>query len=202
MHPYTHAYIRTYIHTYVHTYIHKYIHACIHTRVRACVRNTYTHIHTCVRACMNTYIHTYTHTHTPIEIKAEETAKLYRIIRNRQNHQLDHEVELKDWTHPADSVTISEQNEANERTIQIFTDGSKNEHRVGSETGLYIQSTLTHQMKRKLHDKCSNNQAEQMAIVTALQAIETIKINNNITRTIKIHTDSRITLESLKNMKN
>jgi len=28
---------------------------------------------------------------TPTEIKAEETAKLYRITRDRQNHQLDHE---------------------------------------------------------------------------------------------------------------
>ena len=41
-----------------------------------------------------------------------------------------------------------------------------------------------------------------MAIVKALQAIETIKINNTTPRTIKIPTDSRITLESLKNTKN
>ena len=41
-----------------------------------------------------------------------------------------------------------------------------------------------------------------MAIFEALQAIETIKINNNTPRTIMIHTDSRITLESLKNRKN
>jgi len=41
-----------------------------------------------------------------------------------------------------------------------------------------------------------------MAIVKALQAIETIKINKNIPRTIIIHTDSRITLDSLKNKKN
>ena len=75
---------------------------------------------------------------TPTEIKAEDTANLYRIIRDRQNHQLDHEVQLKDWTHPADSVTISEQNKANEHTIQIFTDGSKNEHGVGSGTAIYI----------------------------------------------------------------
>ena len=40
-----------------------------------------------------------------------------------------------------------------------------------------------------------------MAIVKALQAIETIKINNT-PRTIKIHTDSRITPESLKNTNN
>jgi ribonuclease HI len=139
---------------------------------------------------------------TPTETKAEDTANLYRIIRDRQNHQLDHEDELKNWTHPADSVTISEQNEANEHTIQIFTDGSKNEHGVGSGTATYVQNKVTHQVKHELHDKCSNNQAEQMAIVKALQAIETIKINNNTPRTIKIHTDSRITLESFKNMKN
>jgi ribonuclease HI len=35
-------------------------------------------------------------------------------------------------------------------------------------------------MKHKLHNRCSNNQAEQMAIVKALQEIETIKINKNI----------------------
>ena len=45
---------------------------------------------------------------TQIEIMAEETTKLYRITRDKQNHQLDHEVELKDWTHPADSGRISE----------------------------------------------------------------------------------------------
>ena len=86
--------------------------------------------------------------------------------------------------------------------IQIFTDGSKNEQGDGSGTVTYIQDKLTHQMKHKLHDKCSNNQAEQMAIVTALQAIETMKIYNHIPRTIKIYTDSRITPESLKNRKN
>ena len=57
-------------------------------------------------------------------------------------------------------------------------------------------------MKHKLHEKCSNNQAEQMAIVKGLQTIETIKISNNAPRKIKIHTESRITLESLKNKKN
>jgi ribonuclease HI len=57
-------------------------------------------------------------------------------------------------------------------------------------------------MKQKLLDRCSNNQAEQMAIFKALQTIDTIKINNNTPRTIMIHTDSKITLESLKNRKN
>jgi len=41
-----------------------------------------------------------------------------------------------------------------------------------------------------------------MAIVKALQEIETIQINKNILKTVLIHTDSKITLDSLKNMKN
>jgi ribonuclease HI len=114
---------------------------------------------------------------------------------------MEHEVELKGWTHPAESVRISEQNEANGHTIQIFTDGSKNEHGVGSGIAIYIQNKLTRQMKHKLHDRCSNNQAEQMAIVKALQAIETIKTNNKRPKNNE-DTDNRITLGSIKNMKN
>jgi hypothetical protein len=41
-----------------------------------------------------------------------------------------------------------------------------------------------------------------MAIVKALQEIETIQINKNIPKTIMRHTDSRLTLDSFKNMKN
>jgi ribonuclease HI len=40
-----------------------------------------------------------------------------------------------------------------------------------------------------------------MAVVKALQAIETIQINTTTPIKIKIHTDSRIILESLKNTK-
>jgi len=61
--------------------------------------------------------------------------------KGKQNHQSDHEVEPKDWTHAADSVKINEQTEGNEHTIQIFTDGSKNEHGVGSGTAIYIHRT-------------------------------------------------------------
>jgi hypothetical protein len=119
---------------------------------------------------------------TPIEIKAEEAANISYITRDKQNNLLDHEIELKDRKHPADSVTTSEQNGANEETIQIFTDGSKNEHGVGSGIAIYIQNKPTHQMKHKLHDRCSNNQAEQMAIVKALRAIDTKKINKDTPR--------------------
>jgi len=41
-----------------------------------------------------------------------------------------------------------------------------------------------------------------MAIVKALQEIETLQINKNILKTILINTDSRINLDSHKNTKN
>jgi hypothetical protein len=58
---------------------------------------------------------------TPIEIKAAETIRLYHITRDRQNSQLDHKVEPKDWTHPADLVRISEKGEEKEHMIHIYT---------------------------------------------------------------------------------
>jgi len=47
----------------------------------------------------------------------------------------------------AGRLRISEQIERKEHTIQIFTDGSKKEHGVGSGTAIYIQNKLIDQMK-------------------------------------------------------
>jgi ribonuclease HI len=75
------------------------------------------------------------------------------------------------------------------------------EHGVGVGTAIFIQSDLVHQLKYTLHDRCSNNQAEQLAIFKALETIENSHINDNIPRRVTVHTDSRITLQSLKNTK-
>ena len=56
--------------------------------------------------------------------------------------------------------------------MQIFTDGSKSEHRVGAGIAIFIQSELTHQLRYTVHNRSSNNQAEQQAIVKALETIE------------------------------
>jgi ribonuclease HI len=97
------------------------------------------------------------------------------------------------------SVRIAEQED---HAIQIFTDGSKNEHGVGAGIAISIQSKLACQLRYTLHKRCSNNQAEQLAIVKALETIEKSHINDNIPRTATVHTDSRITLQFLKNTKN
>jgi len=67
---------------------------------------------------------------------------------------------------------------------------------------MYIKSELTYQIKYKLHNRCSNNEAEQTAKIKALHALETIKLSNNTPPTVKIFTDRKITLFTLKNPQN
>jgi ribonuclease HI len=105
-------------------------------------------------------------------------------------------------SHPADVVKIIEVRENKKKTIQLYTDGSKSEHGVGSGVVIFVRNKLAAQLKFKLDKKCSNNQEGQLAIVKALEAIETLHITENGQRTTAIFTDSRITRDSLKNINN
>ena len=57
-------------------------------------------------------------------------------------------------------------------------------------------------MRFTLHNSCSNNQAEQLAVVKALETIKELQIAENIPSEVTVHTDSRISLQSLKNTNN
>ena len=85
-------------------------------------------------------------------------------------------MELKNWSHPADAVEIIEEKENKERAIHFYTDGCKSEHEVGSGVAVFAGNELATQLKFKLDKKCSNNQAEQFAIVKALETIELLDI--------------------------
>ena len=87
-------------------------------------------------------------------------------------------------------------------TIQIYTDGSKNEQGVGVGVAIFSGNKLVTKLKYKLDNRCSNNQAEQLAIAKALEALETIDIEENSPRTAAIITDSRISLDLIKNVNN
>jgi hypothetical protein len=138
----------------------------------------------------------------PIPIKSDEAAKLYSIMRKSQVQGTDYEVQPKDWIHPANTIRITEQHEQQEEhAIQIFTDGSKSEHGVGAGIAIFVQGKLEHELRYTLHNRCCNIQAEQPAIVKALETIKKSHINDCIQRTATVHTDSRITLHSLKNTK-
>jgi hypothetical protein len=72
------------------------------------------------------------------------------------------------WPHPARQITITETNETKTYSIEIYTDGSKDASMVGAGAVIYHNKQLIKQCKYKLNSHCSNNQAEQIAILKVL----------------------------------
>jgi len=99
-------------------------------------------------------------------------------------------------------VKIIEDSGYKEQTIQIYTDGSRNEHGVGSGVAVFVGKELQTLLKFKLDNKCSNNQTEQLATAKALEEIDARDIDENSPSTMGIFTDSKITIGSLKNVNN
>ena len=86
--------------------------------------------------------------------------------------------------------------------IEIYTDGSESEKGVGSGIAIFIDGSLTFQLRYRLVEKCSNNQAEQLAIVKALGKVRNLHQLQSNQWTLAIHTDSRIPLEAIANPRN
>jgi len=90
---------------------------------------------------------------TPINIKIEDTARYYECIKGYGN-LIDLEMEAKYWTHPANSVKITEGQEDSKHTIHVYTDGSKGEHGVGSGIATFTDSNITDMKKYRLNRRC------------------------------------------------
>ena len=135
---------------------------------------------------------------TPIDIKIEEAAQLYQLTRGSRKEEamFDQDMGVKHWLHPAVKVTILQDNNEDNSTTQIFTDGSKSEQGVGAGIAVYRSGTLTKSLKYRLNKKCTNNQAEQLAILKSLEYIENIHTTD---KSVTIYTDSQTTLDSLQN---
>ena len=80
----------------------------------------------------------------------------------------DAPIHYSKWSHPADAIELTDKREIRGYTIEIYTDGSKSPSGVGSGIAIFVNKHLTLQLTYKLAEKCSNNQAEQLAIVKAL----------------------------------
>ena len=116
----------------------------------------------------------------PIIIKAENAARRYVWKGQRENTQkIDQAVELNQWPHPADFVNITETNGSDDQKIQAYTDGSKGERGVGAGVVIFVSNELTVCHKFKLNHRCSNNQAEQIAIRKALDLINYLETADN-----------------------
>ena len=50
----------------------------------------------------------------------------------------------------------------------------------------------------KLHERCSNNQAEQIAILKALEKIQSLQLAEDTEKIVVVNTDSKVTLDRLQ----
>jgi len=137
----------------------------------------------------------------PIGILIAGKAQMYRIKQGLENCEQAYDMPLppSEWPHPAQRVTIEETKEKTKYPIEIYTDGSKVESKVGAGVVIYLKKQLVKRCKYKLHSCCSNNQAEQTAI---LKALEQIPNTETTCRLAAVFTDSKVTIDALKNLDN
>ena len=104
---------------------------------------------------------------------------------------------IKLWQHSADSIMIDEFDNNENYTIEIFTDGSNNNGKVGTAGVIYEEGNIVHKVRKKLHDKCSNIQAEGVEIISALQAIKSEDVLYE-EKKIALYADSKVTLDLVR----
>jgi hypothetical protein len=106
---------------------------------------------------------------TPILIELRNLTKFYHITRgNEQKGLYDAPKDYRKWTHPAQTIEIKEKCESIEYAVEVYMDGSKRDSGVGSEVAIFTDKYLSFQLKYKLADGCSNNQAELLAVAKVL----------------------------------
>ncbi|XP_035227270.1 uncharacterized protein LOC118199497 [Stegodyphus dumicola] len=144
----------------------------------------------------------------PLDIKAEMERKFFRLIHYKENLEISN---LVIWyntleervphfhTHPAHQDIIPwHKNTPTQKSIEIFTDGSKIGKHVGAAFVMYNNGHEVHSEIYRLNDTASVFQAEVLALKKAL-----IWIGSTITDNIPIciFTDSRSSLQSLNSDK-
>jgi hypothetical protein len=128
---------------------------------------------------------------TPIALKVEEAFRIYQLTRGRTKEEVlvDLDMGIRYWHHPAETITFRTENNEEASTIQIFTDGSKSDHGVGKGTAIYRSDSHIKSLKYRLNKRCTKNQAEQLAILKALEYTENIQTED---KTAIIYTERNV----------
>ena len=90
-------------------------------------------------------------------------------------------------TYTADVVTIEEVVGNKDASVHAFTDGRKHDQGVASGAVIFKVREVVAKLKLKLDNRCSNNQAEQLAILKALEEIESLNTHSINPRTATIN---------------
>jgi hypothetical protein len=135
----------------------------------------------------------------PIGIVIKGTAQLCERKQGIESsdHVCDMPLPVNEWPHPARRVYITDTNEQTTYPIEIYTDGNKDGGMAGEGVAIYSNKQLVKQCKHKLQNCCWKKEAEQIAILKALEQLP--KLDDPTGRIVAIFTDSKMTIDSLKN---
>jgi hypothetical protein len=133
----------------------------------------------------------------PIQLAIEEKVRTYKATHTHIEY--DAPLEVRYWPRPAEIPLITAPTEISRDVINIFKDCSKIGGKVGAAAVIIQDDTVLHQSQYKLNEKCSNNQAEQEAILTALNQLQNLQLPEESEKTPVVNTDSKVTLDTLLN---
>ena len=133
----------------------------------------------------------------PIQLAVEEKVRTYAATYN--NIEYDEPLDVRYWPHPVERPLIRSPTEISNNVINIFTDGSKIGGKVGAAAVIIKDDIVLHQSKYRLHERCSNNQAEQVAILKALEHILNLQLTEDAEKIVLVNTDSKVTLATIQN---
>ena len=133
----------------------------------------------------------------PIRLAVEEKVRTYKATHN--NIEYDAPLEVRYWPHPAEIPLVRAPAEIPHNVINIFTDSSKIGGKVGAAAVIIKDNIVLHQSKYRLHERCSYNQAEQVAILKALEQIQNLQLAEYAEKTVVVNSDSTVTLGTLQN---
>ena len=71
--------------------------------------------------------------------------------------------------------------------------------KVGAAAVIIKDDIVVHQSKFKLHERCSNNQAEQVAILRVLEQIQNLQLPEDAEKIAVVNIDSKVTLDTMQN---
>jgi hypothetical protein len=139
----------------------------------------------------------------PILIKMEEEKERYKVKKLKTlRHRMGLRRANSKLAAPGRSWYNSRSGRERRIIKQVYTDGRKQKEGVGFGTVIYKGSESIAKLQFKIDNRCSNNQAEQLAIIKALEKLEVLNRQSINPLSTTIFIESRITLDSLQNYNN
>ena len=100
---------------------------------------------------------------------------------------------------PPEIPLIRAPTEIQHNEINIFTDGIKIGGKAGAAAVIIKNDIILHQSTFELHERCSNNHVEQVAIVRALEQMQNLQLAEDAEKIAVANRDSKVTLDTMQN---